>query len=247
LITEAHIEDETVALIIADDHERERAWLKDLLARSFSSLLPIFEAANGRQAVELVKAHKPALAFLDIEMPVLSGIKAAQQILELSPGTGIVIISHHSNEIWVRQLWKIMPAEGAFAYVLKDSTDRQIIEAVQAVLNGDCWVHPRIQRVLLKARESDHTTLTDGEFEVLAYICLGLTDRAISRRLYLTEKAIQARLKAVYSKLGLKLRGTAEDDEFNHRCRAINTALRNKLINTAQLEEWESSLRIDAL
>jgi DNA-binding NarL/FixJ family response regulator len=236
-----------VALIIADDHERERAWLRELLTSSFAELLPVYEAVNGQQAVELAAAFRPVLAFLDIEMPILSGIKAAGKILQHSPQTGIIIISNHANEIWVRQLWKIMPSDSAFAYVLKDATDKQIIEAAQAVLDGDCWVHPRIQRVLLKSRENNSTTLSDGEFEVLAYICLGLTDRAIGRRLYITEKAIQARLKAVYSKLGMKLRGTAEDDEFNHRCRAINTALRKKLINPAQLEEWEASLRIDAL
>jgi len=239
--------EKTVALIIADDHERERAWLKELMSARFPELLPIHEANNGQQAVELVAVHKPALAFLDIEMPVLSGIKAAEKILQNSPQTGIIIISNHSNEIWVRQLWKIMPANGAFAYVLKDASDTQIVEATHSVISGDCWVHPRIQRVLLKAKATDGSTLSDGEFEVLAYICLGLTDRAISRRLYLTEKAIQARLKAVYSKLGMPLRGAAEDDEFNHRCRAINTALRKKLINPAQLEEWESSLRIDPL
>lgn len=236
-----------MSLIIAEDHERERIWLKELICKNFSELLPVYEAVNGQQAVDLAAAHKPALAFLDIEMPVLSGIKATAKILQLAPQTGIIIISNHANEIWVRQLWKLMPADSAFAYVLKDATDRQIIEAAQAVLNGDCWVHPRIQRVLLKSREADAATLSDGEFEVLAYICLGLTDRAIGRRLYLTEKAIQARLKAVYTKLGMKLRGSSDDDEFNHRCRAINTALRKKLINPAQLEEWESSLRIDEL
>jgi two-component system response regulator DegU len=234
-----------VAVVIADDHTRERSWIRGLLSEHFPNLLPIHEASNGQEAVDLVSVHKPSLAILDLEMPVLSGIKATEKILQLSAKTGIVIVSNHSNEIWVKQLWKLMPPDGAFAYVLKDSTDKQIIEAAQAVINGDCWVHPRIQKVLLKP--ADSTSLTPGEFEVLGYICLGLTDRAISKRLFITEKAIQARLKAVYSKLGMPLRGSSEDDEFNHRCRAVNVALRKKLINTAQLEEWEATLRIDNL
>lgn len=234
-----------MALVIADDHERERSWIKSLMAENFAELLPIFEAKTGQEAVELVLAYKPVIAFLDLEMPVLSGIKATAKILESCPQTGIVIISNHANEIWVRQLWKIMPSEGAFAYCLKDSTDKQIIEATQNVLNGDCWIHPKIQRVLFKG--NDGSTLSNGEFEVLAYICLGLTDKAIARRLFLTEKAIQARLKAVYSKLGMPLRGTTEEDEYNHRCRAINVALRKKLINTAQLDEWEQNFKVEAL
>lgn len=80
---------------------------------------------------------------------------------------------------------------------------------------------------------------------MLAYICLGLTDKAIVHRLYLTEKAVQARLKAVYTKMGIPLCGSSEENEFNLRSRAINLALRQKLINVAQLDEWEATLRID--
>jgi DNA-binding NarL/FixJ family response regulator len=227
-----------MSLLIADDRERERLWLRDLLDKNLSEHLPIYEAADGQQAVNLAAQYKPTLAFLDIEMPLLSGIKATEQILQKSPDTGIVIFSHHSDELWVRQLWKLMPPTGAFAYILKDSSDQQILMAAQAVVNGDCWIHPRIQRVLLRA-QSDAASLTEGEFEVLAYICLGLTDRAIARRLYLTEKAIQARLKSVYSKLNIPLKGSTTEDDFNHRCRAINIALRRGLVNRAQLDEWE--------
>jgi DNA-binding NarL/FixJ family response regulator len=226
-------------LVVADDHERERVWLRELFGKHFSSHMPLFEASNGKEAVDLVKTHKPVLACLDIEMPIMSGIKAAENILESLPQTGIVILSNHSDEVWVRQLWKIMPSNGAFAYVLKDASDRQIVEAVEAVLGGDCWIHPRIQRILLKTN-SKSENLTDAEFEVLAYICLGLTDRAIAKRLYLTDKAIQARLKSVYVKLNVPLKGSTEDDEFNHRCRAINTAIRRGLVNKTQLEEWEA-------
>ncbi len=230
-----------MSIVIADDHERERVWLKGLLTNHLADQLPLFEATNGQLALELVEKHKPKIVFLDIEMPVLSGIKAAEAILSKHPQTGIIILSNHSDEIWVRQLWKIMPPEGAFAYVLKDATDQQIVDAAKAVLEGDCWVHPRIQRILIRS-SSGSDTLTEAEFEVLAYICVGLTDRAIARRLYLTEKAIQARLKSVYLKLNIPVKGTSSDDEFNHRCRAINTAMRRGLVNKAQLEEWETKL-----
>jgi DNA-binding NarL/FixJ family response regulator len=230
-----------MSLVIADDHERERIWLRELLCKSAPEMLPLYEATNGQEAVALVEAHKPSVAILDIEMPVLSGINAAERILNQLPQTGIVILSNHADEIWVRQLWKIVPANGAFAYVLKDATDQQIVEALQTVNSGECWIHPRIQRILLRT-SSTNATLTEAEFEVLAYICLGLTDRAIGRRLYLTEKSIQARLKSVYTKLNIPLKGSSEEDEFNHRCRAFNTALRRGLINKAQLEEWESKL-----
>lgn len=232
-----------MSIVIADDHERERAWLKELLSSKLANQLPLYEASNGQEAIDLVRSHDPSLVFLDIEMPVLSGINAAQKILDMRPQTGIIILSNHSDEIWVRQLWKIVPPNGSFAYILKDATDQQIIDAANSVLAGDCWIHPRIQRLLVRTN-TGNTTLSDAEFEVLAYICMGLTDKAIGRRLYLTEKAIQARLKSVYTKLNIPLRGTTEDDEFNHRCRALNTAVRRGLVNKAQLEEWESKLKL---
>lgn len=207
-----------------------------------SDMTPIYEAENGQQAIDLVVEHKPPVVFLDIEMPVLSGIKAAAGILQALPQTGIIIITNHSDEIFVRKLWKLVPPDGAFGYVLKDSTDQQVVDAARAVLQGDCWVHPRIQRIIRRSESA--TGLTDAEFEVLVYIAVGFTDRGIAKRLYITEKAVQARLKCLYTKLGIPVKGASEDDDFNHRCRALNLSIRRGLINRSELEDWEDQLSI---
>jgi DNA-binding NarL/FixJ family response regulator len=227
--------------VIADDQERERAWLRELLSKHLPEVSPFYEAHDGQMAVELALKHRSTLVFLDIEMPVLSGIKAAEMILKELPHTGIIIFSNHSDEVFVRKLWKIVPADGAFGYVLKESTDQQVIDAARAVIGGDCWVHPRIQRVV-RRNESGATGLTEAEFEVLVFIALGLTDKAAAKRLCITEKAVQARLKCLYTKLGIPLKGSAEEDEYNHRCRAINVGFRRGLINKAELNEWEDLL-----
>lgn len=227
-----------LGIVIADDQERERIWLKDLLSKNLESLSPVYEASDGQRALELVREHRPPLVFLDIEMPKLSGIKSAEQILKELPQTGVIILSNHSDEIFVRKLWKLVPADGAFGYVLKDSTDQQVIDATNAVLGGDCWIHPRIQRIIRRT-ENGATGLTEAEFEVLVSIALGFTDKAIAKRLYITEKAVQARLKCLYTKFGISSKGASEEDEFNHRCRALNIAFRRGLINRAELTEWE--------
>lgn len=232
-----------MSLVIADDHERERVWLRDLMTENRADLLPIHESCNGEDAVSQALAHSPRLVFLDIEMPKLSGIKAAEKIVSQRPETGVLIVSNHSDEVFVRQLWKVMPPDGAFAYVLKDSSDKQILEAVQAVLDGDCWIHPRVQRVVRRVSTAS-TGLSDGEYEVLAYISLGLTDRAIASRLYITEKAVQARLKGLYVKFGIPLKGSGQSEELNHRCRAINIAVRRGLVNKTELDDWESRLTV---
>jgi len=227
-----------VGIVIADDQDRERTWLKELLTKHLSHLAPIYEAEDGQRALELVREHKPPVVFLDIEMPVLSGIKSAEQILKELPHTGIIILSNHSDEIFVRKLWKLVPSDGAFGYILKDSTDQQVIDAAKAVLSGDCWIHPRIQRIVRRS-ESGATGLTEAEFEVLVCISVGFTDKAIAKRLYITEKAVQARLKCLYTKLGIPIKGASDEDEYNHRCRALNLAFRRGLINRAELTDWE--------
>src|SRR4029077_20284457 len=94
-----------MGIVIADDQERERAWLKGLLTRQLCQEGPILEAEDGQKALELVREYKPALGFLDIEMPIMSGIKAAETILKESPEMPIVILSNHSDEVFVRKLW----------------------------------------------------------------------------------------------------------------------------------------------
>ncbi|MBX9669330.1 MAG: response regulator transcription factor [Candidatus Obscuribacterales bacterium] len=219
------------AIVIADDQERERTWLRELLTqRLVTQGQKIYEAEDGQRAFELVREHKPSLVFLDIEMPVMSGVKSAARILKKQPQIPIVILSNHSVEVFVRQLWKMAPPTGAFGYVLKDSTDQQVIDAAHAVLGGDGWIHPRIQRIARRT-ENGATGLTEAEFEVLIFISIGFTDRAIATRLYITDKAVQARLKCLYTKLGISTKGASEDDEYNHRCRALNLAFRRGLIN----------------
>lgn len=230
-----------MTIVIADDQERERLWLKELLKTNLGPDTNVLEASNGQEAIDLVNLRNPGLVFLDIEMPVMSGIKAAESIMSSHPKTAVIMLSNHSDEVFVRKLWKLAPSDGAFGYVLKDSTDQQVIDAANAVLGGDCWIHPRIQRIIRRS-ESSATALTESEFEVLGGIAMGFTDKAIGRRLYITDKAVQARLKCLYGKLGIALKGATEEDEYNHRCRALNIAFRRGLINRSELEQWEESI-----
>lgn len=230
-----------MTVIVADNQERDRVWLTQLIAKSLPDLLPLHEAENGGDAVKLALSLKPSLVFLDLDMPVLTGISAAEQIIKVLPNTGIIIISNHADEVWVRKLWKIMPKDGAFGYLLKDATDQQVVDAARAVLSGDCSIFPRVQKIL-RQTQAGPDSLTDAELEVLAYISVGLTDKAIARRLYVTEKAIQARLKSLYIKIGCSSKQEQFADEFNQRCRAINLALRRGLVNKAELDSWDSAL-----
>jgi len=230
-----------MTFLIADDEERDRTWLKDLLTKHIPEKMPIHEVSDGQQAVDQVVKIKPDVVFLDIKMPQLSGIRAAEQILAKAPDIGVIILSNFADEVYVRQLWKVVPANGVFGYVLKNASDEQVVEAARAVLSGDCWIHPGIARVIQRT-QNRATSLTSAEYEALVCIALGLTDHAIAKRLYLTEKAVQSRLKSLYAKLAIPGRGESHDTEFNQRCRAVYLANRRGLINQSELDDWESKL-----
>lgn len=236
-----------MTILIVDDEERDRLWLKSLLERHLGTAGgPIHEGHDGKEAVDLSQKLKPQLVFLDIKMPNLSGIKAAEQILKAVPETGVIILSNFADEVYVRQLWKVVPPNGAFGYVLKSASDEQVVEAAKAVLSGDCWVHPGIARVIQRT-QNRATSLTSAEYEALICIALGMTDHAIAKKLYLTEKAVQSRLKSLYAKLGIPGRSEAHDTEFNQRCRAVYVSTRRGLINQSELDDWETKLSEGAL
>src|SRR5271156_459262 len=193
-----------MSILIADDEQQYRTWLKTLISENVEG--EIFEAQDGERAVELALKHQPQIVFLDIKMPKLSGIKAAEKILTSLPNTGIIMLSNFQDEVYVRQLWKIVPPNGAFGYVLKNASNEQVVEAAKAVLSGDCWIHPGIARVIQRT-QNRATSLTSAEFEALVCIALGLTDHTIAKKLYLTEKAVQSRLKSLYAKLAIPGRG----------------------------------------
>lgn len=230
-----------MTILIADDEERDRSWLKELLQKNLADEGPIHEASDGQMAVDMASKLKPKLVCLDIKMPQLSGIRAAEQILTEHPSTGVIILSNFSDEVYVRQLWKVVPADSVFGYVLKSASNDQVIEAFKAVLSGDCWIHPGISRVIQRT-QNRATSLTAAEFEALVCIALGLTDSSIARRLYLTEKAVQSRLKSLYSKLAIPGRGEQQDTEYNQRCRAVFLSHRRGLINQTELDDWEQKL-----
>lgn len=229
-----------MTILFADDEDRDRGWLRSLLEENVKEH-ELHEAHDGSQAVEMAVKLKPDLVFLDIKMPGLSGIKAAEQILEKLPSTGVIMLSNFSDEVYVRQLWKIVPPDGAFGYVLKNASNEQVVEACKAVLSGDCWIHPGIARVIQRT-QNRATNLTSAEYEALVCISLGMTDHTIAKRLFLTEKAVQSRLKSLYAKLGIPGRGESNETEFNQRCRAVYLANKRGLINQQELDEWEAKL-----
>src|SRR5579872_5242122 len=120
-----------IRILLADDHTVMRRGLR-LLLESQPGFIVVGEASDGRQAVEQAEASSPDVVVLDIAMPNLNGIEAAQRIVSQLPHTAIVVLSMHSDESYVLRALKA----GAKGYLLKDSAEGDLIEAIRAVSQG---------------------------------------------------------------------------------------------------------------
>ncbi len=134
-----------IRIVLADDHTIMRSGLRLLLEQQ-PDFKVVAEAANGREAVQLVGRHHPDVAILDIGMPELNGIEATRQIMSQDPHPSVVILSMHSDESYVLRALKA----GARAYILKNAAEADLIRAVLAVSEGKSFFSPVISKMLLE-------------------------------------------------------------------------------------------------
>ena len=196
-----------IRILLADDHNIMRRGLR-LLLESQPEFSVVGEAADGRQAVEQAELTKPDVAVLDIAMPHLSGTDAAQRINQLLPTTAIVILSMHSDEGYVLRALKA----GAKGYLLKDSAEGDLIEAIKSVGEGKTFFSPEITKMLvedyvrdIKTRGVDDTyeLLTAREREILHLLVEGRSNKEIATALNLSPYTVETHRRNLQEKLNL--------------------------------------------
>ncbi len=228
-------------LIVADDNHRDRSFLVEALAPR-----QVIPAENGMEALSLCAELDEPWVITDIQMPKINGIELARRVWENKPGARFLFWSQYDDEMYVRALAKIVPAETVYGYVLKNNSLEVLEKAVNAVFEEcQCWIDPHVRPV--QARAHKHaTSISDIEFEVLIDLALGLTDNAIAERHYLSRRGVQNRLQSLYMKLGANAEGyTLCDSELiNVRMRAVALALQRGLINAFELQKEEEKLAV---
>ena len=230
--------------LIAEDNTAQREHVERVLRERVPQALPLASVADGTQAVARARAERPQLLVLDIQLPGASGIEIARSVWKERPETRIVFWSQFKDEIYVRRLAQIVPAETVYGYVLKSSPDEKLVQAVRAVLlDEQCWLDREVRGVQARALQSP-SALTEAEYEALIDIALGLTDRGVARRRYLSRRGAQNRLHSLYMKLAVE-REEEPGSMFSPRNRAVFEGLRRGLINgdvlaeeNAALEKW---------
>lgn len=130
-------------ILLADDHAILRQGLRRIL-ESYPDLTVVAEASNGIQAVDLARDLQPEVAIVDVAMSGLNGIEATVQILRHSPRTAVLILSMHNDERYVMRAIKA----GAKGYLLKDSVEEDLVQAIQLARQGQSFFSPAVTRLL---------------------------------------------------------------------------------------------------
>ena len=184
-----------------------RAGLK-LLLESHPGFKVVSEASNGNQAVANATAVKPDVVVLDVAMPNLNGIEAAQRISAQLPQTAIIILSMHSDEGYVLRALK----SGARGYLLKDSAESDLIHAIKAVSEGKAYFSPEISKVLaedyvreinMRGADDSYDLLTSRERELLQLLVEGKSNKEIAGLLNLSLYTVETHRKNLQTKLNL--------------------------------------------
>ncbi|MCB0213198.1 MAG: response regulator transcription factor [Anaerolineae bacterium] len=197
----------TITILIADDQEVAREGYRRILETE-TGLDVVAMADNGLDAVHLAQTSCPDVAILDIRMPHLNGIEAAQRIREVCPQVGIVLLSFYDHPSYVRTFLK----EGAAgkAFLLKQTIGRidELVRAIKAVAAGQMMLDPTIIDDLMRdAPMASLADLTAQEMRVLELMAKGYANAAIAEALVVQERTIENYVSNIFTKLHLKNRG----------------------------------------
>jgi DNA-binding NarL/FixJ family response regulator len=196
-----------IRILLADDHTVVRKGLR-LLLESQPDFQVIADAADGRETVALAERLTPDVVVMDVAMPGLNGIEAARQISAKLPHTAIVFLSMHSDEGYVLKALK----SGARAYLLKDSAENDLINAVKAVREGKAFFSPAISKMLiedymrqmqLRAVEDSYDLLTTREREILQLFAEGKNNKDVANMLNLSLYTVETHRSNILKKLNL--------------------------------------------
>jgi two-component system response regulator NreC len=199
----------TIRILLADDHAILRSGLKALLNME-ADLEVVGEASNGREAIQMAKQLSPDVIVMDISMPEMDGLQAAEEIHRLGLPCRIVMLTVHADEDYLFQTLRM----GASGYVLKSSADTELIDAIRTAHRGEVFLYPSAVKKLLGEylrgesaegrRERD--VLTSREREVLKLTAEGYTNNEIAEKLVISPKTVDTYRQRIMEKLNLHRR-----------------------------------------
>ncbi|HVU78611.1 MAG TPA: response regulator transcription factor [Gaiellaceae bacterium] len=196
------------SIVIADDQELVRAGFRAIL-ETHDDLEVVGEAADGAEALEVVRRTRPDLVLMDIRMPNLDGIAATAKVAQASPSTRVLILTTFDADAYVYDAIEA----GASGFLLKDVPRDELVRGVRTVARGDALLAPALTRRLLErfarlprpgGSVAPVGDLTDRETDVLRLLARGLSNAEIGEELVVSSATVKTHVAAVLGKLGLR-------------------------------------------
>lgn len=204
--TEGSAAQDELRVLLVDDHDLFRTGLRNLLEEQ-SGLAVIGEAANGAEAVRLVRELAPDVVVMDLNMPAMTGVEATRHITALSPLTRVIVLTISDEDIDVLDAI----VAGACGYLLKDASINDVVQGIRSAAVGASLISPTIAaKVLVRVRtstadtdmaESIRTELSDRELEVLKLIANGKDNAQIAAELVISPKTVKNHISNILMKL----------------------------------------------
>jgi DNA-binding NarL/FixJ family response regulator len=199
-----------IRLLIVDDHPVVRDGLRGMFAGA-DEFEVVGEAADGEEALALVKSMQPEVILMDLRMPVMDGVSAIRRLSETGIQTRVIVLTTYDSDR------DVVPAieAGATGYLLKDSPREELFRAVRAAHRGESVLAPSVaKRLMTQFRSTPVEALSERELEVLTLIAQGLTNREAAARLFISEATVKTHLVHIYAKLDVNDRAAAVAKAF---------------------------------
>jgi DNA-binding NarL/FixJ family response regulator len=214
-----------IRVLIVDDHTVVRQGLRFLLQQE-ADIEIVGEAADGAQAIGMVRDQVPAVVLLDLLMPNTDGLTALREIKRFSPATQVVILTSHQGD---DQLFEAIKA-GAISYVLKTAGVEAVMESVRAAARGESMLDPSVAAKVLqemrRRRDRDPVDqLSPREIEVLTALARGRSNKEIAKDLSIGEETVKTHVSNILSKLHLADRTQAAIYGLQQRLVRLDDAL----------------------
>jgi DNA-binding NarL/FixJ family response regulator len=194
-------------ILVADDHGIVRKGLRFLLEHQ-EDMEVVGEAGDGREAVRMAEELDPNIIVLDIAMPQLNGIDAAEQILRRSPEAKIILLSMYADEEYLTRALTV----GVKGYLIKDSAEVDLVRAVRAVATGKSFFSPAVAQTLAedyvrqlqsKGLQDTYDLLTSREKEILQLLAEGKSNKEVATVLDVSPYTVETHRMHMMQKLGL--------------------------------------------
>jgi DNA-binding NarL/FixJ family response regulator len=190
-----NLDPRSIRIVVVDDHPLARAGIAALIADE-RGMVVVGEAANGREAVEQFRAHRPDVTLMDLQMPQMTGLEAMEAIRGEFPEARIIVLTTYTGDV---QVVRALHA-GASGYLLKSTPGKELLVAIRAVHRGRRVLSPEVAFDLAEHGMQD--VLSPAEVRVLQLIAKGNSNKEIAERLSVTEDAVKGQVRSILAKLG---------------------------------------------